>query len=269
MHVKTKVASYTVWVCQDHEEHASPKRIRELIEKRESDIAEFEAKARALGYTLTPVAGGIITAFKTDTSTDNINKSSDVSTIQQQQLQDDNKTQQSEPKYNQQSQPQSQQQPQQQPQQKNLDPRYRMATRKVRDIEAPTSAVDPAGRSITLERHQSYNATEVILKDGTRIDAPKERVEEAQIVPGRGGVPISIPKKVVGDAGVTDIMIVDTGGDRVIQNIFRDIARNSVNNYGPDFRSGYIVRDCTLCSGTGISRISKDACPKCKGAGTI
>ena len=254
MHVKTKIASYTIWVCQDHEEHASPKKIREIIEKREADIAEFEAKARSLGYTLTPIAGGIVAAAKNNVQANDDSGSMGVHDA---------------------SQPQPQPQTQHntdsrsgQQQTMKLDPRQRMATRKIRDIEAPTNAIDPAGRNVTLEKHESYNTTEVALKDGTKVNAPKEKVEEAQVVSGRGGVPISIPRKVVGDAGVTDIIIVDTGGDRTLQNRFKSIANDSINNYGPDFKSGYAVRDCTLCGGAGISRISKDVCPKCKGAGT-
>lgn len=240
MQVKTKNASHVAWYCQTCEDLATPKKVREIIEKREADLAEFEAKAKEMGYTLTPMGGGGIVAVAAPTDTPAPAPQVAAPT------------------------------PKVQSTETRLDPRQRPAARKIRDVEAPTQAVDPAGRNVPLEKHAVYDTTQkVTRKDGTQAEAPKSYVEEAQTIVGRGGAEIAIPKRVVGDSGTTDIAIIDNGGDAALQKNFKSLSEGSKKGQGPDFRSGYSVRECGFCKGTGIARITKSTCPKCGGKGSV
>ncbi len=115
---------------------------------------------------------------------------------------------------------------------------------------APTSADAPA--------HASY--------DTAKDEAPAILEAEEQVVDGRCGIPTPIPKKIVSEAGVTEINIVNTGGDQALQNRFKDMAKEGKP---PDFAHGYKLRQCGICVGTGIAKITGQTCPKCKGAGEL
>jgi len=49
MQVTTSKGVQTVWVCSEHEDDASPKKVRELVEKKNTMIEEFEKQAKELG----------------------------------------------------------------------------------------------------------------------------------------------------------------------------------------------------------------------------
>ena len=101
-------------------------------------------------------------------------------------------------------------------------------------------------------------------------DLKEGEVAEVGLVRGRGGADIAIPVRRIGKTGVTNIRVVETGGDRALQDRFKSMANSSKNgdvkHYG---REGYDVqfRQCMMCNGTGVSM--KQQCPKCKGLGEI
>jgi hypothetical protein len=99
--------------------------------------------------------------------------------------------------------------------------------------------------------------------------APKIISTEAQQAVRADGLPINVPRKIVSTAGVTDVAIVNTGGDVALQQRFKALKTEQDSN--PDAhifgRDGYTVRDCTLCRGTGKARIGGQACQKCQGTG--
>lgn len=102
-------------------------------------------------------------------------------------------------------------------------------------------------------------------------DAPTEfisNVTETQVVRGRGGQPMTIPKVIKHNiGGNTVINIVDTGGDQTIQDRTRALAQEE-KPYS--FASqGFDVQDCTMCKGSGMTTINNSECPKCKGTGIL
>lgn len=218
----------SVWVCNTHEDNASPKQIRELVDKKESMLLEFEKQAAELGYKLVPlnqlmvVESPKVEAQSQHVQPEHINgQKQGIKPL-----------------------------PAVKPQKKTMQP------------VVTNTTVEGLG---AVEQHSSYDTSKpVALKDGTIVEAPVVMEHELQTVTGRGGVPISIPKKIAGNDGTTQINIVDTGGDAALQQRFREITGSKE---AQSFSKGYKTRDCTFCNGTGINRISKDKCPKCGGKG--
>jgi hypothetical protein len=215
----------TVWICSQHEDDASPKAIRELVDKRDKMVADFEKQAAELGFKLVPTNTNIIIA----------------SSEQPKQIQPEHIDG---PK-----------------QIIKTPPVVKSQKKTMQPIVTPTTV---SGHG-NVEQHNSYNtASPVSLKDGTMVDAPAIIEHEVQTINGRSSVPITIPKKIVGEDGVTQINIVDTGGDKALQQRFKEITNTTEQI---SFSKGYKTHDCTFCNGTGISRINKQTCPKCNGKG--
>lgn len=109
-------------------------------------------------------------------------------------------------------------------------------------------------------------------KDEERVETLVTEDIEYQTVPGRGGKPMRIPKKIKHNRGSTKVAIVDTGGDRTIQDRFREMADISMRTgmeghiYG---RDGYDTVPCAMCEGSGIAKATSEECPKCKGVGQL
>lgn len=85
---------------------------------------------------------------------------------------------------------------------------------------------------------------------------------EMQEINVRGGK-IEIPKKTRGDAGETQIKIINTSDDR-IQQRFKELKNAGDQGQSP---GGYNISDCTMCNGTGTHPVLKKDCPKCAGTG--
>jgi hypothetical protein len=67
MQVTTDKGSQAIDVCAEHEDDASPKKVRELVAKKEEALAELERQAKELGYELAPTGGsGIVAVTKKD-----------------------------------------------------------------------------------------------------------------------------------------------------------------------------------------------------------
>lgn len=218
MQVTTKNGQYDVKICNDHENMASPKKVRMLVEKREKLLAEFEAKAKELGYQLVPSGAKNIIIAKTE-PTQNENNTEQVVTP----TQEKSKTQ----------------------------PIIRKNIPQA--IKVPNHPEAPS--------YESYAIPE---------GAPAVVSREEQIVQGRAGRPVAIPKKIVSAAGTTDVNIVDTGGDAALQQRFKELSEVSKRTETPpSFQNGYLIRECVLCKGTGVTIIGNKTCPKCKGVGTL
>lgn len=139
---------------------------------------------------------------------------------------------------------------------------------------------------VTLDKRSSHDVASVItegigkLKERGYIRKDQDVVVpvpiqiDHQMVPGRKGIPMKIPK-IVRDSngGVTTIAVVDTGGDKTIQDRFKQLADESRRTEGNTAYSfgekGYDVMNCSLCEGTGKTRATGGTCPKCKGAGIL
>lgn len=233
MQVTTSKGAQTAWVCSEHEDDASPKKVRELVEKKNTIIEEFERQAKELGYSLVPMGkGGLVEATRpapapaapTAPSTDG-------------------------PK-----------------------PMTVVKAKKIMPIAAPSVAKGQSG-DLDLGAHQSYDTTQAIeTKKGT-VQAPTVTEHEEQVIMGRDGKPMVIPKKVVGEAGTTDITIVNTGGDKALQERLKQAVQASTMSKSACERAlmagGYNAKECPLCKGCGITKINNQQCIKCGGTGTV
>lgn len=236
MQVTTSKGVSTAWVCNEHEDDASPKKVRELAEKKIAMIEEFERQAKELGYSLVPMGkGGLVEAAKPPA-------------------------------------------PAPAPAPTQLDtpgPKLQpvVKARKIMPITAPSVAKSESGGDMDLGSHQSYDTTKAIeTKKGT-VQAPTITEHEEQVIMGRDGKPMVIPKKVVGEAGTTDITIVNTGGDKALQERLKQAVQASTVSKNACERAllagGYNARECPLCKGCGITKINNQQCVKCGGTGTI
>jgi len=212
MNVSTTRGQQTIHICQVHEDEASPKKVRELVENQDKVLIDLEQKAKELGYKLVPLTQEIP--------------------------------------------------------QKTEAPKVEKSISKSVNKLKPTNVSTPSGNLPTgeqIESHRSYDTNA----------APDIITHEEQVVNGRDGVPIAVPKKIVSEAGTTEINIVNTGGDSELQKRFKSIqkataaARSKGEVDHALMSGGYMARECLFCKGTGTTLIDKRICPKCKGIGTI
>jgi hypothetical protein len=237
MQVTTSKGISTVWICNEHEDDASPKKVRELVEKKNLMIEEFEKQAKELGYTLVPMGkGGLIEAAKAIPTP----SPSPAPSVDQ-----------DSPKL--------------------FAPTVR--AKKIMPIVVPTVAKTSTGQDMDLGSHQSYDTTQSMQTKKGTIEAPIVTEHEEQVIMGRDGKPMVIPKKVVGNTGTTDVTIVNTGGDKALQARLKQAVQASIVSKSACERAlmagGYSARECPLCKGCGITKINNQQCVKCGGTGTI
>lgn len=142
---------------------------------------------------------------------------------------------------------------------------------KVRSISANVDGQSIQGGTSINTRELVKREVESIKDE--KVTVPVTESIEYQTVPGRQGVPMRIPKRIKHNQGSTNVTVVDTGGDRVIQSRFKEMARatmdeknSSTHIYG---RDGYDTTECPLCGGTGENRVNGGKCVKCNGIGLL
>jgi hypothetical protein len=125
-------------------------------------------------------------------------------------------------------------------------------------LESPKVGEAPAYQSHTADpvRVQTIAGEKVYQK-------PEVYQKEIQTVRGRAGVPTAIPKSISGAAGKTTIKIVDTGGDKTIQNRAKQLA--AMREYGDE---NFYSHQCRPCQGRGFHDSNK-SCRTCGGTGII
>jgi hypothetical protein len=94
-----------------------------------------------------------------------------------------------------------------------------------------------------------------ITQDGKAIEL-NSKVLEAQTFKSNTRPPTTIPKKIVDQSGETTINIIDTGGDKALQETFK---QEHISTY---------LNDCSVCKGTGRV-MNGNKCPRCNGIGMI
>ena len=140
------------------------------------------------------------------------------------------------------------------------------------------------GQGSQVESHDSYDVNEIIketissLGDDdvapNRISPNQEITEMQEIADPKTGAIMVVPKRIESDMGTTLISIVDTGGDKAIQDRAREQAllSKSMNNQQwhsqNDYDSTRTIK-CSLCRGSGVTRIGNKVCPKCHGGGVL
>lgn len=203
--VKTAKGESTEPICAAHEDDASPKRVRELVEARDAKIAEMSAILEPMGYKIVPIVpvGAYAVPVPQPVTAPTV-----AST-------------------------------------KTVEARPRKVNSAAK-ISAPTGEFAAAGG-------EGYDTS----------DAPALLESEVQEVRGAGGVPVMIPKTLVGEAGTTEIQVISGMNNEDLQKRFKGIAdgdtKFKVQNYG--------LKDCTFCRGTGKAKIGGVVCPRCKGVG--
>ena len=283
MSVKVENTEYDVVLCDQHSDDTTPKMAREVVAQKLAEYASLVEKMKAFGVDMSQVSpGGIVLAQTKPEQTE----------APQPQQQPEQKgsakiivaTPRQQPK-----QQMTRQQPAAQGGVKVVS--KQPAESSIQKSEAlrirPISGVAVgSGAQVQIEGRPSVNIGDTIQrvieegKRGGRIDReekvamPTSRVSETQTVRGRGGQPMTIPRVIKHNQGTTVINVVDTGGDQTIQQRFRTLAAQGMNdnkkiyNFG-DPRQGYDVMNCTLCGGTGITASNGESCPKCKGTGIL
>lgn len=114
------------------------------------------------------------------------------------------------------------------------------------------------------------------LNGGADKLPPEARKGKAHMamMEGRAGQPIIIPDKRVDGTGTTTIKIIKAESDATLQNRFRKMASDSLQDKMPDFvHGGYSagVKDCPFCRGQGNIKNGQKLvdCPKCQGSGIL
>lgn len=241
MTIKHDESRYQVAICEIHELNATPQEVRKLVSKKISDYEEFTAKAKELGFDIVPSSGQIQTIEKL-------------------------------------SQPAQPAQPTQQPADKQPSdgkpnrPRLtvqkksnRAASRELSPEEAEAARQKMQDQSYpdTKERARVEQHSQYDKKEG----APQNFSQEMQVVAGRGGAPVTVPKRIIGEAGTTDIRVINTGGDRELQRRFKNMAEGTLQDKHPGFKDSYEAKSCSTCDGAG--NVDRKECPRCNGAGII
>lgn len=96
-----------------------------------------------------------------------------------------------------------------------------------------------------------------------RVKRERDLVETYTIKKTRSGRPISIPSKMESRDGVTRVAISTSIDDRYIQERLKN------NKDNPVLDEYDYLAECSLCHGSGISRVNDDTCPKCGGTGYV
>lgn len=149
-------------------------------------------------------------------------------------------------------------QPVQDPPQMQLQPQPQTYQPIVEKIDTPAITSD----GTKVEKFESYDLSQIRTPDGQVIQ-PKREVKEEQVYKS-GSRSVRLPKKISGDDGETTIKIVNTGGDKIIQDRARMVRDMDIN-----YRDIGQPRDCMSCGATGLARIGGGDCQKCGGSGMI
>jgi hypothetical protein len=130
----------------------------------------------------------------------------------------------------------------------------------------PTSSARPVGprkvNSATKINAPSLNG-EAAAEGYDTSNAPALIESEVQEVRGAGGQPVMIPKRLVTEAGTSEIHRITGITDKELQNRFKGIADGDTKFKTQD----YGLKDCNFCRGTGKAKIGGGECPRCKGVG--
>ena len=135
--------------------------------------------------------------------------------------------------------------------------------KKVNKKMANTRSISGEG----ADRFSTYDVDSMVGKEAKAAGCAVPVVEEIelQVVAGKGGVPVQIPKRVKDSIGSTEIHIVPTSNKMIDHGKFDE--RSFAGSYDAAAHArGF--KECNLCSGTGESHSKgHSVCPKCKGTG--
>jgi hypothetical protein len=228
-----------VFICDEHAEDASVKTAKEAYGKKQKQIDDFLAQAKALGLDIT------------------VNDSSKLSVVTDSRR------------------PEQLVQPVTRQVVALFDDSSMVGDDVVNtDMIDNNRSIRSVGGSTDYGSVDSYNSLDRnSLSD--KLDPSFFRGKaKITMVEGRDGQPIAIPEHRVDGTGSTRIKIIKTEDDQRLQTRFKKMADDSKGGKTPDFaRSGYqnTMKMCPLCRGD--CTIKNDGqtmvCPKCNGSGMI
>ena len=128
--------------------------------------------------------------------------------------------------------------------------------------ESPTAREAPRFPSIQMPRKVGVRDHNGNIVEGA---PPQNVAQKRQVVKGRAGIPISLPKSITarspdGTLVETDINVINTGGDQALQRRFKDQRYQAQCDY---------ANECRQCRGTGMVGRRKEECRRCSGTGVI
>lgn len=268
MSVKIENEKYDVAICDEHADNATPKKIKEVVSSKLEELKSLMEKMKEFGLEVNMSGGGVAVAEKKpeESIDDAINEE-----IHGQEEQEVAKPKVSKAGTNKKIIVAKK---------KNIDEKPTRKPQVNRNIGTPRSLGGPVKgirNTVNLEQRQAIDAREAInsevneaKKKGEEVVTPITEDIEYQVVAGRAGAPMTIPKKIKHNMGSTQIAVVDTGGDKTIQTRFKEMAENSkMDNAHVYGRDGYDTYSCTMCEGSGIAKIGGGRCEKCKGIGLL
>lgn len=240
--VKVDGKNVRVVICDEHADDTTPKQAKEIVKSKMERYNELVKEMKDYGIDvnkLSETKGGIIVAEK----------------------------------------PEPEPEPEPEVEDVPEKPRSRVLKKaRIGKVKSIGGTAQGVAASVNVESRQSIDAEQAVMSEvaeakrkGERVTVPVTEDVEFQTVSGRQGQPMNIPRKIKHNDGNTQIAVVDTGGDRTIQNRFKALAEDSKNRDSSHHfgKQGYDVQECTLCRGTGIARIGGGPCKKCKGMGFL
>ena len=128
--------------------------------------------------------------------------------------------------------------------------------------------------NVSVPSHASHSLSS--LRDQLPADMRNGQAR-MQIVEGRGGQPLSIPSVRYDKTGVTHYRVVQSSNEQLQQRAKRLVGESMPTEAWrrPSFRDGYRLEHtdhrCPICSGSGeiLNNRVKQYCPKCHGVGMI
>lgn len=135
------------------------------------------------------------------------------------------------------------------------------AKRRSAGVQGSTGAT--SGEAARFTKHHLPESVAIRTREGVKeVSKPEIYAKKMQTVRGREGIPTAIPLNLSGSDGETTIQIVNTGGNRTIQertkqlNVMREMG--NLADYS---------QVCKPCQGTG--QHARKLCRNCGGAGFI
>ena len=219
----------TVHICDEHAEDATIKTARAAHLGRQQQIDALLAQAKELGLELKLSEGGVVTPEDKEI------KETKVAKVENKES----------------------------PKVPGMEGDDVVSTSQIDSSNGMVSVGGQAGGH-AVDSHSSHDVGSLSDQLPAEVTTGKAKMTMAE---GRGGQPIAIPQKRVDGTGTTRINIVNTGGDRALQDRFKNMASDETGS-----KDGYQgMSDCPICKGDCVvmNKNEESTCPKCQGSGFI
>jgi len=262
MNITLEGEKYKVAVCDACEDQAAPSAIKKIIPDRLSKLDEkneqLEALKKAaadLGFDLVKTGTSKLMIPTVAAVSPDFN---DLAPVNDSGLKIQKNTR-AKPKQQQQQQQSQQQQMTPEEADAAIEAAKRGAAR-TKHLESAT-----AGEAASYSSHDTSETVQVQTRSGNKTySKPETFSKEVQTIRGRAGVPTTIPKSMHSSDGKTTIKIVNTGGDRALQDRARQLGALREHGDGSFYSSG-----CRPCGGKGFHGLQNKPCRTCNGTGII